>query len=56
MYDKTQTAYCFSTCPIHGKSFNVIDFIMPMEKTDNHQAILRARKLITRTAFHGSFS
>ncbi|MFN6946306.1 MAG: CHC2 zinc finger domain-containing protein, partial [Cytophagaceae bacterium] len=51
VYYKTQTAYCFSSnCPTHGKSLDVIDFIMHMEKTDKHQAILKAGELITGTA------
>ncbi|MGQ9620383.1 MAG: CHC2 zinc finger domain-containing protein [Bacteroidales bacterium] len=29
VYYKTHTAYCFSSnCPTHGKSLDVIDFIM----------------------------
>lgn len=51
VYYKTQTAYCFSSnCPTHGKSLDVIDFIMHMEKTDKHQAILKAGELIRQGA------
>lgn len=51
VYYKTQTAYCFSSnCSTHGKSLDVIDFVMYMEKTDKHQAILKAMELITGTA------
>lgn len=51
VYYKTQTAYCFSSnCPTHGKSLDVIDFIMHMEQTDKHHAILKAGELITGTA------
>ena len=32
VYYKTQTCYCFSSnCPTHGKSMDVIDFIMYKE-------------------------
>lgn len=51
VYYKTQTAYCFSSnCPTHGKSLDVIDFIMHMEQTDKHRAILKAEELINGTA------
>ncbi|WP_238531825.1 CHC2 zinc finger domain-containing protein [Nitritalea halalkaliphila] len=51
VYYKTQTAYCFSSnCPTHGKSLDVIDFIMHMEQTDKHQAILKAGELIRQGA------
>jgi len=46
VYYKTQTAYCFSTsCPTHGKSIDVIDFIMYKEKCTKHEAILKAKEL-----------
>jgi DNA primase catalytic core len=47
VYYKTQTAYCFSSnCPTHGKSLDVIDFIMFMEKCNKHEAILKAQDFI----------
>jgi len=47
VYYKTQTAYCFSTnCPTHGKSIDVIDFIMYKEKCTKHEAILKAKSMI----------
>jgi len=47
VYYKTQTAYCFSTnCPTHGKSIDVIDFIMHKEGCTKHEAILKAKSLI----------
>lgn len=47
VYWKTHTCYCFSSnCPTNGKSMDVIDFIMHKEKTDKHQAILKAQTLI----------
>jgi DNA primase len=50
VYWRTLTCYCFSSnCPTNGKSMDVIDFIMHMEKTDKHQAILKAQSLIGNT-------
>lgn len=47
LYYKTQTAYCFSSnCRTHGKSMDVIDFIMYKENADKHQAIEKAKQLI----------
>ena len=47
LYYKTQTAYCFSSnCRTHGKSMDVIDFIMYKENADKHQAIEKAKLLI----------
>jgi DNA primase len=47
VYYKTHTAYCFSSnCPTHGKSLDVIDFIMFMEKCNKHEAILKAQEMI----------
>lgn len=48
VYYKTQTCYCFSSnCPTHGKSMDVIDFIMHKEQISKHEAILKARELIS---------
>ena len=45
---KTHTAYCFSSnCPTHGKSLDVIDFIMYKEKCTKHEAILKAQAMIS---------
>jgi DNA primase/energy-coupling factor transporter ATP-binding protein EcfA2 len=47
VYYKTQTAYCFSSnCPTHGKSLDVIDFIMKKESITKHEAILKAQDFI----------
>ena len=58
LYYKTNTCYCFSSnCPTHGRSLDVIDFIMLMEQKsrlnaghkeglDKHQAILKAQSLM----------
>ena len=47
VYYKTQTVYCFSSnCPTHGKSLDVIDFIMRKENITKHEAILKAQDFI----------
>ena len=47
VYYKTQTAYCFSSnCSTHGKSLDVIDFIMRKENITKHEAILKAQNFI----------
>ena len=47
VYYKTQTAYCFSSnCSTHGKSMDVIDFIMYKENLTKHEAIEKAVQLI----------
>ena len=51
VYYKTRTCYCFSTvCPTHGKSLDVIDFIMYKEHCTKREATLKAKGLITGTA------
>ena len=47
IYYKTQTAYCFSSnCKTHGKSMDVIDFIMYKENLSKHEAIAKAKLLV----------
>ncbi|MFY1048505.1 CHC2 zinc finger domain-containing protein, partial [Chryseobacterium sp. GP-SGM7] len=47
VYYKTQTAYCFSSnCKTHGKSIDVIDFIMHKENRTKHEAILKAEDIL----------
>lgn len=47
IYPKTNTAYCFSSnCTTHGKSLDVIDFIMYKENITKHEAIEKAKQLI----------
>lgn len=47
VYYKTRTAYCFSSnCKTHGKSLDVIDFIMHKENLSKREAILKAQSLI----------
>ena len=46
VYYKTHTAYCFSSnCKTHGKSLDVIDFIMQKENCTKAEAIKKAIEL-----------
>lgn len=47
VYYKTQTCYCFSSnCKTHGKSMDVIDFIMYKENCTKHEAIKKAQEIL----------
>ena len=47
VYYKTHTAYCFSSnCKAHGKSLDVIDFILHKENCGKAEAIAKAVQLI----------
>ena len=47
VYYKTQTAYCFSSnCKTHGKSIDVIDFILYKENCTKHEAINKAKEIL----------
>lgn len=47
VYYKTQTAYCFSAnCKTHGKSMDVIDFILHKEELSKASAIQKAKELL----------
>lgn len=47
VYYKTHTAYCFSSnCKTHGKSLDVIDFVLHQENTDKHGALLKCVAII----------
>jgi DNA primase len=47
VYYKTHTAYCFSSnCKTHGKSLDVIDFIMYKENITKHEALEKAKLLL----------
>jgi DNA primase len=47
VYYKTHTAYCFSSkCKTHGKSLDVIDFILHKENSTKHEAIKKAEEMI----------
>src|SRR5690606_31467645 len=51
VYYKTQTAYCFSgNCKTHGKSMDVIDFMLHKENVTKAQAINKAKEIIGYTA------
>ena len=55
VYYKTHTAYCFSSnCKTHGKSLDVIDFIMYMENITKHEAIKKAGQMITGSTGTGT--
>ncbi len=46
VYPDTNTCYCFSSnCQTHGKSLDVIDFIMYKEGTGKHEALVYAASL-----------
>lgn len=50
VYYKTHTAYCFSSnCKTHGKSLDVIDFIMNKESTTKHEAINKCVEMLNGT-------
>ena len=47
VYYKTHTAYCFSSnCKTHGKSLDVIDFILHKENSSKAAAIAKAKELL----------
>jgi DNA primase len=47
VYYKTHTVYCFSSnCKTHGKSLDVIDFVMQKENINKHQALLKCVEII----------
>ncbi|QMU65839.1 MAG: toprim domain-containing protein [Flavobacteriaceae bacterium] len=47
VYYKTHTAYCFSSnCKTHGKSLDVIDFILHKENCTKREAILKCQEMI----------
>jgi DNA primase len=51
VYPQTNTVYCFSgNCKTHGRSLDVIDFIMHKENLSKHEAILKAKELTGHTA------
>ena len=55
VYYKTHTAYCFSSnCKTHGKSLDVIDFIMYKENLTKREAILKAQSMVTGESSTGT--
>jgi len=52
VYEKTGTVYCFSgNCQTHGRSLDVIDFIMYKESITKHEAIKKAESLLGIAAY-----
>ncbi|MCA0398869.1 MAG: toprim domain-containing protein [Bacteroidetes bacterium] len=50
VYYKTHTAYCFSAnCKTHGRSLDVIDFVMLMENGTKHEALQKCVALLGGT-------
>ncbi|PWJ51227.1 CHC2-type zinc finger protein [Dyadobacter jejuensis] len=50
VYEKTGTVYCFSgNCKTHGKSLDVIDFIMNKDGINKHEALKKAAGLVSPT-------
>ena len=50
VYYKTHTAYCFSSnCKTHGKSLDVIDFVMNKENNTKHEALEKCKAMINGT-------
>jgi len=49
IYYKTHTAYCFSSnCKTHGRSLDVIDFIMYKENCSKHEALKKAAAFLEK--------
>lgn len=47
VYYKTQTAYCFSSnCKTHGRSIDVIDFVMYKENITKGEAIRKTKEML----------
>ncbi len=47
VYYKTHTAYCFSSnCKTHGKSMDIIDFVLHKENTNKHNALLKCAEIV----------
>lgn len=47
IYPGTNTVYCFSAnCKTHGKSVDVIDFVMLKENCSKHEAIVKCKELL----------
>lgn len=48
VYEKTGTVYCFSgNCKTHGRSLDVIDFIMNKEGVTKHEALKKATEMVS---------
>ncbi|MCB9202825.1 MAG: DNA primase, partial [Flavobacteriales bacterium] len=54
VYENTNTVYCFSgNCKTHGKSLDVIDFVMYYENLSKHEAISKCKEIILPTPSKG---
>lgn len=52
IYPETDTVFCFSSnCKLHGKAIDAIDFIMHKENSSKHEALLKAKQIVTAGAF-----
>lgn len=52
VYPETNTVYCFSSnCKLHGKAIDGIDFIMYKEGITKHEALLKAKQIVTQGMF-----
>lgn len=52
VYPETNTVFCFSTnCKLHGKAIDGIDFIMYKENISKHEALLKAKQIVTQGMF-----
>lgn len=55
LYYKTHTAYCFSSnCRTHGKSLDVIDFVMHKESCTKHEAIKKCEAMTGGNTNHST--
>ena len=55
VYPETNTCYCFSSnCKTHGKSLDVIDFIMYKEGISKHEALVYAASLAGEQPIKGT--
>jgi len=49
VYEKTGTVYCFSAnCKTHGRSMDVIEFILHKEGINKHEAIKKAESFLIK--------
>jgi DNA primase len=54
VYEKTGTVYCFAaSCPTHGQSMDVIDFICRKEGCTKHAALEKCKALIAASPLTG---
>lgn len=52
VYTDTNTVFCFSSnCKLHGKAIDGIDFILHKEGISKHEALLKAKQIVTQGMF-----